>query len=224
MGFTVSVNYHDTISYGSRQPKKQVKQWWGPPVYEVPKTKPEDLTELQSNFATEYRIFKQLDADENGVLSKEELWDKLARWEEGVANKVYAMVDANDVSPASQLLADHLMACPPETRFAYVVRQSDPHPRKTNKPKTGRRSRLLRISHRLQEIRHRRPYGPRRIPSLSRAVLCRRPTIKSSLCYVQWCARFDLERIGISAVECLQELPKCPAWSNDQGLRRCSGQ
>jgi hypothetical protein len=74
MGFTVSVNYHDTISYGSRQPKKQVKQWWGPPVYEVPKTKPEDLTELQSNFATEYRIFKQLDADENGVLSKEELW------------------------------------------------------------------------------------------------------------------------------------------------------
>jgi hypothetical protein len=41
-------------------------------------------------------------------------------------------------------------------------------------------------------------------------VLCRRPTIKSSLCYVQWCARFDLNRIGISAVECLQELPKSP--------------
>jgi hypothetical protein len=55
-------------------------------------------------------------------------------------------------------------------------------------------------------------------------VLCRRPTIKSSLCYVQWCARFDLNRIGISAVECLQELPKFPTWSDDQGLRRCSGQ
>eukprot|EP01051_Picozoa_sp_SAG22_P017911 SAG22_NODE_2876_length_2133_cov_13.964110_2_plen_76_part_00 len=56
----------------------------------MPETRPDDLAAIQQDFPAEYAIFVQLDLNADGKLDKDELWDKLARFEEGVANKICA--------------------------------------------------------------------------------------------------------------------------------------